>query len=150
MKNSKCSKANASIAKMLAAAQVASDRGKESLSHKDYKVHKELYDYLYEIDRSLALYAYRGEYDAKDEIMPKIIEKIRCGGSDFRYYVVRDGVRATYLVYFQVKVNGKVKQVSFHSFERSLHKYLSNKEKMHMRWDKKDSRKTCIYLLGRF
>lgn len=64
--------------------------------------------------------------------------------SGFSFYVTVDnsGI-ADFLVYFNVFEDGKRKQISFHSFNVELKKYLKGSTSHKTKWDRKSSRKTC-------
>ena len=88
-------------------------------------------------------------YDGKDKyIMIAIKEIIRKRNTGFSFYVTRDEDICSYLVYFSFDLWGETRQVSFHSYDYDLDKYLSRKSKSHkLVWDQKSSRKSCEILL---
>ncbi len=123
------------VAKAIINAQICSDAGKG----------------LFEVENSTLLELMRKKgYKGKDTQIFKAIEIInRKKNTGFYYSVITDKrYVALYIVYFNFKLNGKRKQVSFHSFDKRLHKYICPECKTH--WDKKDSRQTVIELAKHF
>lgn len=121
---------NKKVAELILRAQNASDGGKniDSLvlctSEKTYRDNKH-------------------GYTGKDMFIMKAIEMIARNrkNTNFRYSVVYDGEVAKYLVYFDTTINGKKYQVSFHSFDNDLERFVRKSFKTE--WDKKDSRKAA-------
>lgn len=115
---------NARIATMILRCQNTSDGGKS------------IYDLIY--NRR----GYRDNiagYDVKDKYILETIRLISGTKNDFKYSVQRDkeGI-ALFIVYFEVKINGEKLQVSFHSFNRELHRFINHG--FRMKWDRGDSR----------
>lgn len=83
-------------------------------------------------------------YGQKDSLILAAIKLIR--GSDnscFRYAVVIDRQRiARYIVYFETRIDDVKYQVSFHSFDTRLGRYICNSR--YARWDKKSSRDSAV------
>lgn len=124
---------NLNIAKCIVNAQICSDSGKGYY-----------YDSL--VYSSLAKAMRRKRYKGKDTQILKAIKLVNCQKkSGFFYYVKADtSGTAAYIVYFNFKLNGKRKQISFHSFDRRLEKFTNNACPTY--WDKKSSRETAIEL----
>ena len=118
---------NRKIAKCLISAQIASDAGKG----------------IYELDNSVnATESYHG----KDiYILTAIKTCIKKRNTGFNFYVTKDDEIALYLVYFSFQVNDEKYQISFHSFDHRLEKYLSPKSHEEI-WDEKSSRDTAKLL----
>ena len=60
---------------------------------------------------------------------------------DFKF-VVTDGGVAPYLVYFETRIDGQKYQVSFHSFNHQLRRFMRNS--FRCKWDRKDSRESAL------
>ncbi len=121
------------IAKCIIGAQVGSDAGKG----------------IYQISEADPWAADNG-YDAKDYYIRKAIKAvIRNKESGVYFYVTPDyeGV-AEYIVYFNYKIDGVRKQISFHSFDKRLERYVTSKsKKCKTSWTyKRDSRDNCVEL----
>lgn len=121
---------NKKVAELILRAQNASDGGKNidelvlCTSEKTYRDNKH-------------------GYAGKDMFIMKAIEMIARNrkNTNFRYSVVHDGEIADYLVYFDTTINGKKYQVSFHSFNNDLERFIRKSFKTE--WDKKDSRRAA-------
>lgn len=82
-------------------------------------------------------------YGQKDSLILSAIELIRGNNSSFVFSVQRDReYKAYYLVYFETRINGVKFQVSFHSFDGRLGRYVKNSR--YARWDKKFSRDSAV------
>lgn len=69
---------------------------------------------------------------------------------EVHFYVKVDADKvAKYLIYFDIKVNGKRRQVSFHSFSDEWKRYLSPVGSS-THWDRKCSQQNCIELFKEF
>lgn len=114
------------VAKSIVYAQVASDGGKGIGS-------------LYDISPD----AYLSGYAGKDEHIWTAIRRIQKlhGKSGFSFYVT-DGGCTPYLVYFNYKIGGVRRQISFHSFDdRLLGLWNTSASARHAtHWDKACSR----------
>lgn len=124
-------KLNKNIAKAIIAAQMCSDAGKGLFRLKNQKL----------------AYKAKKKYPQKDTEILKAIEQInRLNNTGFYYSVKHDYDIAYYIVYFNFQLDGKRKQISFHSFDRRLEKFVSSK--CSTRWDKKDSREAARELMA--
>ena len=122
------SSTNSKIAELIIRTQNASDGGK--------KLH-----YFYGCKKAVRDNCAR--YGQKDSLILSAIEMIRWNKSDFVFSVQRDREhKAYYLVYFETRINGIKFQVSFHSFDGRLGRYVRNSR--HARWDKKSSRDSAV------
>ena len=89
-------------------------------------------------------------YKTKDACIAQAINLISKTGrqSAFRYFVTDDKTAAAYfMVYFETRVNGQKYQVSFHSYDNNLVKYV---QKRHTKWDQKDSRDSAVIIYRHF
>lgn len=127
------------IAKNIILAQIASDGGKG-----------------FETKTPLFLssaYTKKG-YRAKDNRIMRAIEGINCNKNSGFYYNVKLSHYSNYMksycyiIYFNFKINGVKKQISFHSFSCELSKYSSNKTVT--RWIKKNDSRDCCLDLAKF
>lgn len=126
------------IAEAIIMAQVASDAGK-GIDDLALKL----------IDNARNRNAQRHGYNVKDLYILKALSHVNAAkNSDVRYFVTRDEHINSYLVYFDIRLNGRRMQVSFHSFNRKLKAYLGSKEPSH--WDHKSSRNSCLYMAEYF
>lgn len=122
------------IAQLLYSAQYASDCAKDI-----YRLNEEY------VLSSRNICKYSGYY-YKDIFIAKAINEI-CksrGNTNFSFYVCRDleGI-AKYLVYFNAKLNEIKYQVSFHSFDDSLTRFITKRNIHKTKWDKKVSNEAC-------
>ena len=94
---------------------------------------------------------YSDGYRNKDKYIRKAIDMINRahGHSGFSFYVTKGDEKAPILVYFNYRIDGERRQISFHSFDGSLEKYLNSKAtcKHRTTWDKGDSRKNAEELV---
>lgn len=100
-------------------------------------------------ERSACKRAWDGGYDDKDEhILCALREIARSRGAcKIRFFVRTDGCVAKYLVYFTFKIEGERYQVSFHSFDDRLRRFIKAGDGSHFtRWDHKCSRDACRVL----
>ncbi len=126
------------IAETIIMAQVASDAGK-GIDDLALKL----------TDNARNRNAQSHGYNVKDLYILKALNRINATKSpDVRYFVTRDEHINSYLVYFDIKLNGHRLQVSFHSFSKKLKAYLGSKEPSH--WDHKSSRNSCVYMAQYF
>lgn len=126
-------KAVEAIAKCIVNAQICSDAGK----------------YIYDEDlcySSLCKAMQKKAYKGKDTQIFKAISLINCNkGSGFYYFVTKDKQYiADYIVYFNFKINGKRKQISFHSYDKRLERFTG--KSCNTYWDRKSSRQAVIEL----
>ena len=112
------------LATMLVLAQAASDEGKgiHSLSSC--------------LNNNLRRKAEIG-YAMKDEAIMKAISLVaKYHFHDVHYYVVKDTERrAKYLVYFDINLADSRCQISFHSFDDKLFKFIKKNERSYTKWD---------------
>ena len=134
---------NKQAIKNIILAQVASDGGKG------------VTDLLEVVPAALkadAQKAFNAGYAAKDELLERaclIVARHR--DPDIRFFVTEDkqGV-AKFIVYFDVKVNGKRWQASFHSFGvKRWSKWTKSTVASRGNWDHKNSRETCRALAAK-
>lgn len=131
---------NKKVAFSIIRAQICSDaeKGDDFL----YRGIKELEkNYLWEIDRKKG-------YRSKDYHIIQAISTIakmpKKFDSGFRFHVKKDDdFGGCYIIYFNFKLYGKRKQVSFHSFNKKMERFI---HKNQTRWDKGDSQLTCLEL----
>lgn len=95
----------------------------------------------------------KANYDGKDEYIIRAINLIlHKRNSGFSFYVTTDKElsetykRKHYIVYFDFTVKGEWKQISFHSLNGELEKYLKKGKSHSVEWDRKSSRETCKFL----
>lgn len=126
---------NEACARYLILTQVASDGGKC------------IDDIIDILPGSIGAY-YRG-YKAKDEYLSKFLSLVTKVGpaSGFHFYVT-DGDITPYLVFVWFRLNGRKRQVSFHSYNDALLKYKTHDCRRYAtHWDKlHGSREACIDL----
>lgn len=127
---------NEAVAKYIVSAQIASDGGKRIKG-----IRNSLPD---------GFLRYENGYGDKDMYILKAIDLINRahGTSGFSYYVGRDKDAAygpKTVVYFNYKMHGERRQISFHSYSRSLKKFVSNRHRT--TWDHKDSRANALELV---
>ncbi len=91
-------------------------------------------------------------YGQKDLYIIKAINGILSGKNrDIRFYVTKCTEINSYLVYFNFKIGAERRQISFHSFNNKLNRYLNGSQPCKTHWDKKSSRDAAIelwYMLG--
>lgn len=134
---------NKQAAKAIILAQVASDGGKGII---------DLLNALPDTLMPSAEKTWDAGYAFKDELLERAcIIVARHHDNDIRFFVTEDkqGV-AKFIVYFDVKVNGKRWQVSFHSFSKSWSKWTKSTVASRGNWDHKNSRATCLELAKLF
>ena len=75
--------------------------------------------------------ARRNGYSAKDVHVKRAITKIaKSNNKDIRFSVIKDEEEvAIFIVYFDFRLDGRREQVSFHSFDHSLQKFVKNSER---------------------
>ena len=92
---------------------------------------------------------YRG-YDAKDELIMRAIRMIQCSKSSAFRFRVTQRTFSEALVYFEVRIDGMVYQVSFHSFSRELARLGTSRQEpydskgWHCKWDRESSYYSAI------
>lgn len=125
-------------------AQSASDGGKYDWEE------AEIPRFLIPSDPHACKRAWTRGYPAKDEHILCAVREIarRRGASGIHFYVTVDSERiAKYLVYFTFKIEGERYQVSFHSFDDRLRRFIKAGDRSHhTRWDHKISRDACCVL----
>lgn len=128
---------NKFIALAIVSAQIASDAGK--------RIH------ILDIKNKYAQYT---GYDSKVHFQIRALEMIRTSKkTKFNYYVVRSADQNGYdsiLVYFDFKIDGKRRQVSFHnptSCSGKLRKYIGSGRVTRWNKDKNSSRDSCQELI---
>lgn len=93
--------------------------------------------------------AYHRGYKAKDEYLSKFLSLVTKVGpaSGFHFYVT-DGDITPHLVFVWFRLNGRKRQVSFHSYDDALLKYKTHDRRRYAtHWDKlHGSREACIDL----
>lgn len=93
--------------------------------------------------------AFEAGYTAKDELLERACLIVaRHHDKDIHFFVTEDkeGV-AKFIIYFDIKVNGKRWQASFHSFGvKRWSKWVKSTVPSRGNWDHKSSRETCIQL----
>lgn len=88
-------------------------------------------------------------YMTKDICILRAINYILVHGtvaSGCKFYVGKGDKCAPFLVYFNYKLNGDYRQISFHSFDKRLNKFLVNGKNYKVSWDKGNSRLNAIEL----
>ncbi len=91
-------------------------------------------------------------YPAKDFAINKAIMLIaKYHFSDVHFFVTEDQEhRAKYLVYFDVKLSGERLQISFHSFNDSLRRFIKRNANSYTEWDVGYSRGVAAILAKNF
>lgn len=134
---------NKQAAKAIILAQVASDGGKGIV---------ELINALPKTLMPSAEKAWDAGYAFKDELLERACTIVaRHHDNDIRFFVTEDkqGV-AKFIVYFDIKVNGKRWQASFHSFSKRWSRWTKSTVASRGNWDHKSSRATCLELAKLF
>lgn len=134
------------IAISIALAQLSSDYGKyRRMSDAEKEEVDELYDLLPSVD---ARRAWLQKYNLKDKAIVDAIKLISSTKPKDAHFFVSEDVDgiAKYIVYFDVKIEGKRHQVSFHTFN-DLSKWTKCSVPSKGHWDHRSSRITCIKLL---
>lgn len=122
---------NPTVYELLYDAQVYSDNGKGIITLNSYGLN------CYE------------SYAHKDICIIKAIGLInRQKDTDVHYFVTRDTLIHSYLVYFNIKLNGERHQISFHSFNKALERYIIKGNTHATKWDKGNSRETAKLLIN--
>lgn len=95
--------------------------------------------------------ARRNGYSAKDLYIKRAITKIaKSNNKDIRFSVIKDEEKvAKFIVYFDFRLDGRREQVSFHSFDHSLEKFVKNSQrsswiKLHRGGSEKDDSRWSI------
>ena len=134
---------NKQAAKAIILAQVASDGGKGII---------DLLDALPETLMPSTKKAWNAGYAFKDELLERACTIVaRHHDADIHFFVTEDkqGI-ANYIVYFDIKVNNKRWQASFHSFGKRWSKWMKSTVTSRGNWDHKSSRATCLELAKLF
>lgn len=121
-------------------AQVASDGGKGIV---------DLLDVMPERLMPSAQKAWGRGYAVKDKLLEQACAIVACHkDNDIHFFVTEDeqGI-AKFIVYFDVKIENKRWQVSFHSFSENWKKWTRSTAASRGHWDKRNSRETCVELL---
>lgn len=128
-------------------AQVASDGGKGiyDLCEGDKKAQKIAHcakDYYYGFSAD-SWNSYRASYKAKESQIMLAIQLIcRSHDRSIRFSVEETRSPGCFIVYFDFKIKGKREQISFHSFDERLKKYVQKSKKT--TWSKdRTSRETA-------
>lgn len=139
---------NSKIAGYICLAQQASDAGKGRyivFRKKDGKINDDDYGYGHgrrhgnRMTRNKKNYAQRNAYSVKEEFILRAINLIRNTKSNFNYFIEASPDQngfASYITYFDFKIEGKRFQVSFHTPQnlgKKLKKYINTGRKT--RWD---------------
>lgn len=137
---------NRNAAKNIILAQVASDGGKDISTLVDELMETSVA--YYKPLKEEVLSAWNAGYQVKDVLIEnacKIVARHR--DPDIRFFVTKDrqGI-AKFIVYFDVKINGKRWQVSFHSFSKRWAKWETSTIPSRGNWDHKSSRDACLAL----
>lgn len=114
-------------------AQAASDGGKEKKKDKRGNTRA-----VIKTERGACRKAWREGYSAKEEhIMCAILDIARRRGTSRIHFFVKWDEKdvAKYLVYFNFKIEGKRYQVSFHSFDDRLRRFIKAGNPHHTRWN---------------
>ena len=131
---------NKQAARRIILAQVASDGGKGIV---------ELLNVMPNNLMPSAQKAWNAGYDVKDKLLEQACKIVACHNTyDIRFFVTEDkeGI-AKYIVYFDVYIEGRKWQVSFHSFDNRWAKWTKSSIPSRGHWDHKSSRETCINML---
>ena len=82
-------------------------------------------------------------YGQKDNLLIEAIRLIVKTHNNWKYAVTKDrqGI-ANYIVYFQTRIMGEKVQISFHSFDNSLSRYV--KKSFRIPWDHGCSRDSAV------
>lgn len=128
---------NKQACKNIILAQIASDGGKGIT---------ELIDVIPNKLSEDAKKAWEAGYEAKDELLERaclIVARHR--DPDIRFFVTNDKQRvAKFIIYFDIKVDGKRWQASFHSFNvKRWRKWEKSTVASRGNWDHKNSRESC-------
>lgn len=127
------------LATLLVLAQAASDEGKR------------IYSLSSCLQPNLRRKAEAG-YPAKDKAIAQALSLVaKYHTNDVHYYVICDAEgKAKYLVYFDLNIGGKRRQISFHSFDDNLEKFIKKNERSHTEWDQGDCRAVAFEIAKKF
>ena len=133
---------NKRAAECIILAQVASDGGKRI---------RTLVDSLPKAFSAKAEKAYAAGYAAKDKFIERACLIVaRHHDKEIRFFVTEDLQKvAKFLIYFDVKIDGKRWQASFHSFDKRWSKWMKSTVASRGNWDHKDPRETCLKIAER-
>ena len=125
------------MARLLVLAQASSDEGK-NINTLSCLLPKRLYEK-----------AYRG-YPMKDICIYELLQLIaKHPQKDVHFYVCKDDQKVSkYSVYFDIVFNGRRAQISFHSFDGHLKRFLLGSRKSHVEWASWESSRQNAYELG--
>lgn len=128
------------MARLLVLAQAGSDEGK-NISCLSELLPKKLYEKA----------AWNG-YVLKDICIYELVKLIsRYPQKDIHFFVTKDEQKVSkYIVYFDVVFGGNRRQISFHSFDGRLKRFLNGSRKSHVKWACWESSRENAYELGRF
>lgn len=128
------------LAKLLILAQASSDAGKG------------IWTLSNTLQEKLQKKAWNG-YPEKDRAIYSMVSILSVHPrKDIHFFIVRDAEKvANYLVYFDFLLNGQKVQVSFHSYDERLKKFLKGSRKSCTEWrEELVSRDVCFALAERF
>ena len=117
---------NEAVARYIIYAQISSDAGKN------------IYDLNDLLPDGKGYCLCKAKYDAKDWYIKDAVDTIcksKSHPTGFTFFVTDGGKISPYLIYFSFKLHGKRYQISFHSFDRYLSRFMSQKN-IYIRWDK--------------
>lgn len=125
------------MARLLVLAQASSDEGK-NINRLSYLLPKRLYEK-----------ACCG-YPMKDVCIYELIQLVaKYPQKDIHFYVCKDEQKVSkYIVYFDIVFNGRRAQISFHSFDGRLKRFLTGSRKSHVEWACWESSRENAYELG--
>lgn len=124
---------NHQIAAEIIRAQVASDGGKKEQSR------------AFAALRYINPEVWEAGYPGKDPAIRGAIKDIlrMRGSSMFSYYVTRDERIGSYLVYFNYRLGGKRRQISFHTFGEYFGRFVVPGDTHRTKWDEGCSRRNA-------
>lgn len=91
-------------------------------------------------------------YLMKDVCIYELIQLIaKHHQKDIHFFVTKDEQKVSkYIVYFDIVFGGNRCQISFHSFDGRLKRFLAGSRKSHVEWACWESSRENAYELGRF
>ena len=121
---------NAKIAELILRIQNASDGGKNMR--------------FFESQKSAT--DNKAGYPQKDKLILEAIRLITSSkrNNDWKFAVTRSAVNGNncFIVYFQTRINGEKVQISFHSFNRELARFIGRS--FRIKWDHANSRESAV------
>jgi len=131
---------NKQAVRRIVLAQVASDGGKGIT---------DLLDMMPNNIMPAAQRAWNSGYAVKDKLLEQACAITACHkNSDVHFFVTEDKQSiAKFIVYFDVKIEDKRWQVSFHSFSNRWAKWAKSTVASRGHWDHKSSREACVKML---